>query len=173
LCLGIVAVLSGFQPPAPGGAAVATTTITILANGQLVGATAILNLFAGTGPSGIVGTCTPNPALGSIDCNIATNSVVNPTWNQLYQNPLYCHSTNGTPGYTCPLNAFTGPPTAGMIVDLVTDTACATTCTLSLTGGSGAGITITQSDGMTAPNGAIVAGQMKPLWFDGTVLRII
>jgi hypothetical protein len=166
------------QPPPPGGAAIATAQINVLVNGQLVGSAAQLNLFVtGASPSGIVGSCVPNSTLSStIDCTWNLG-VLAPTFNQIYANPLYCASTNGTIIYGCYLNAHQGTPTVGLKVDLVADTTCATACSLNLDcpGGqcTGTGNTITQSDGTTAPNGAIVAGQMKELWFDGTVFRII
>ena len=174
--IGVVLLLQAQPPATPGQAAVATGTITILLNGQVIGAAPVLNLLAqspGAGPSGILGSCVPNAALNSIDCGLNLNSVVAPTFGQLYANPLFCKSSNGTIAYVCSLNNFPGPPTVGMTVDLLTDTTCVVSCTLNLTGGAGPSYTIYQSDGATAPNGAIISGQLKPLWFDGTVLRII
>ena len=167
----VVAIAVYGQPPAPGTAAVATGTVNVLFNGQLIGTTALLN-FQPTPGTGVVGTAVINPILGSIDIGLNLNSVVAPTFGQLYANPLFCKSSNGTIAYVCSLNNFPGPPTVGMTVDLLTDTTCVVSCTLNLTGGAGPSYTIYQSDGATAPNGAIIAGQLKPLWFDGTVLRM-
>jgi hypothetical protein len=165
------ALLIHAQPPAPGSASVATATVNVLVNGTLIGSTPILNFTPG---NGMLVTAVPNTVLGSIDIGSNINSVVAPTFQQLYQNPIGCSSNNGTTGFVCnptPSN-YQGPGRLARI-DLVTDTTCATTCTLTVVSGSGAGIAITQADGVTAPNGLIVAGQMKQLWFDGTVFRII
>jgi hypothetical protein len=60
---------------------------------------------------------------------------------------------------------------AGQAFLLNVDTTCASSCSLNI---DGIGvITITQKDGMTAPGGALVAGQAQFIWYDGTVMRLM
>jgi hypothetical protein len=59
----------------------------------------------------------------------------------------------------------------GQVFLLKVDTTCANTCSLDIdTLGV---ITITQKDGATAPEGALVAGQAQFVWYDGTVMRLM
>lgn len=143
----------------------------ILVNGQPIGAVGAINLAQGTAPGcGIVWSVTPNPAQNRTDVTASMNSACSPTIAQVHAGLNYCESANATVFYSCALAVQ--PLTAlarGVEVTLVVDTDCATSC--SLDAGTGPN-NIKLSDGSTDPNGAIVHGQAKRLWFDGTVWRI-
>jgi hypothetical protein len=120
---------------------------------------------------GIVQIASDNPAMSRVDITPALNSVYVPTFNQLHANPNFCDSTNGTTAYACNLAVPLIGYARGMVFLLAVDTTCATSCTVNF-GGLGP-ITIYQPDGVTAPNGLLIAGQAKWIWFDGTVFRLV
>jgi hypothetical protein len=163
------------QPPAPGGAAIATNTITVLLGGQLIGSAPILNFQPTSNaavPSGIVMSCVSDPALMSIDCNTNVNSVRQPTIDQVHHNLNFLQSTNGTTLYTAkaPGSALTSYQLGDTWL-LDVDTTCSGSCGLNI---DGIGvIDITQQDGSTAPTGQLIAGQARWIWFDGTVFRLV
>jgi hypothetical protein len=146
----------------------AGTTITIQVNGIVAGAETALNLIPGTG---IGWNCVDNVGV-AINCTPSYNGALIPTHDTIHANESYCKSSNGTAGYTCsmPNKALTAYQEGQMFL-LNPDTTCATTCTLNIdTIGV---ITITRKDGLTAPGGALVAGQAQPIWFDGAIFRLV
>jgi hypothetical protein len=138
-------------------------------NGTAVGTQPTLNFIAGTG---ITQVCSNNAADSRVDCTPSVNTALIPTHDTIHANESYCASSNGTTGYTCsmPDKALLSY-SAGQAFLLNVDTTCASSCSLNI---DGIGvITITQKDGMTAPGGALVAGQAQFIWYDGTVMRLM
>ncbi|MGP0076544.1 MAG: collagen-like protein [Bryobacteraceae bacterium] len=143
--------------------------VTVDLNGTAQGTQATLNFIAGTG---IVQSCVNNAGASRVDCTPSYNSALIPTHDTIHANESYCLSSNGTTAYTCtmPDKALTAY-SAGQMFLLNADTTCAASCTLNI---DGVGVkTITKSDGVTAPGGALVAGQAKLVWYDGTVMRLM
>lgn len=143
--------------------------VTVDLNGAVQGTQATLNFISGTG---IVQSCVNNVGASRVDCTPSYNSALIPTHDTIHANENYCASTNGTTAYTCsmPDKALTAYTTGQMFL-LNADTTCASTCTLNI---DGVGVkTITQSDGVSTPSGALVAGQAKLIWYDGTVMRLM
>jgi hypothetical protein len=138
-------------------------------NGTAVGTQPTLNFIAGTG---ITQVCSNNSANSRVDCTPSFNTALIPTHDTIHANESYCASSNGTIGYTCamPDKALLSY-SAGQAFLLNVDTTCAGSCSLNI---DGVGvITITQKDGVTAPGGALVAGQAQFIWYDGTVMRLM
>jgi hypothetical protein len=175
---GIVTVL-GQAPVTPGTPQACAGAVTILINGQPLSnpvTGCVLNLQAG---SGVTAAALPDPAIGGTDINFSLNTSFAPSFSQLQQDPLFCNSTDATPEYNCSLaangQALQGPPAGpgyrqGLELLLLVATTCATTCSLNV---DHVGMTtIDQADGMTAPNGELIAGQARHVWFDGTVFRL-
>jgi len=149
------------------GAGIAGLNIAL--NGTAQGTQATLNFISGTG---IVQSCTNNVGASRVDCTPSFNTALIPTHDTIHANESYCASSNGTTGYTCsmPNKALTSY-TAGQVFLLNVDTTCATSCSLNI---DGVGVkTITKKDGVTAPGGALVAGQAQFVWYDGTVIRLM
>jgi hypothetical protein len=156
-------------PPPPNGAFVSTGSPVIEVGGIPVAAEPNLN-FASS--QGIVQIASDNPAMSRVDITPALNSVYVPTFNQLHANVNFCDSVNGTTIYSCDL------PSAPLIgyargnsFLLAVDTTCAATCTVNIS--TLGPVAIYQSDGMTAPNGSLIAGQAKWIWYDGKVFRLV
>lgn len=169
----ILAVALFAQPPAPGGAAVATATINVLLNGKLIGSTPILNFEPNSSaPSGVLGSCAPNPTLGSIDCGFNINSVLTATLDQVHANQLFCDSTNGTTQYTCtmPSKALLAYARGNAFL-LAVDTTCTTGCSVNVD--SLGALNLYQSDGMNTASGTPVAGGAAWVWYDGKLLRLM
>jgi hypothetical protein len=141
---------------------------TVHQNGMPIGREQSLNFLPN---SGTVPACADNPSQNRIDCSFAFNTAVIAAHDQIHANENFCESTNGTALYTCklPFRAL-GRYSAGMTLLLRADATCATTCQLNVDGLGP--ITIRQSDGVTSPNGAIVAGQPYWIFFDGTIFRL-
>ena len=107
-----------------------------------------------------------------MDCTPSFNTALIPTHDTIHANESYCASSNGTTAYTCsmPDKALTAY-TAGQVFLLNVDTTCATSCSLNI---DSLGLkSITKKDGLTAPGGALVAGQAQFVWYDGTVIRLM
>jgi hypothetical protein len=164
------------QPPPPSGSTVATGTITILLGGQPIGSAPVLNFQpANTAnqPSGIVMSCVPNSTLNSIDCTYTANTAYTPTIDRVHHNLNFLQSFNGTTAYTA--KAAGTALLANQVGDawlLEVATTCTSTCTLAIDTASGP-ITIKQADGVTSPNGTLIAGQARWIWFDGTIFRLL
>ena len=162
------------SPPAPAVTPPTATPLTIMLGGQVVGSTSVLNFQPTSAtPSGILAFCAPDAALNSIDCGFNVNSAYAATLAQIENNPNFCNSSNGTTQYTCKM-----PDTAllayrlGQAFLLRVDATCAATCSLQIDGLSSP-ITIAQADGMTPPNGTLIAGQPRWAFYDGVVFRLI
>ena len=156
-------------PAAPIAAERASPGLNIALNGTTEGTQATLNFISGTG---IVQACVNNVSASRVDCTPSFNSALIPTHDTVHANESYCASSNGTTGYTCsmPDKALVSY-SAGQVFLLNVDTTCATSCSLNIDGlGT---ISVYQKDGMTAPGGALVAGQAQFVWFDGTVMRLM
>lgn len=143
--------------------------VTVDLNGATQGTQATLNFISGTG---ILQSCVNNTGSSRVDCTPAYNSALIPTHDTIHANESYCASINGTTAYTCsmPDKALTAY-TAGEMFLLNADTTCATTCTVNIDGLGGK--TLTKSDGVSSPAGALVAGQAKLIWYDGSVMRLM
>lgn len=143
--------------------------VTVDLNGAVQGTQATLNFISGTG---ILQSCVNNAGSSRVDCTPSYNSALIPTHDTIHANENYCASTNATTNYTCsmPNKALTAYTTGEMFL-LNVDTTCASTCTVNI---DGLGLkTLTKSDGVSSPSGALVAGQAKPIWYDGSVMRLM
>jgi hypothetical protein len=147
-----------------------------MVNGQVVGAAPVLNLQAfgaSVLPSGVVGSCSPNSTLNSIDCNFNTNTVYTPNVAQVQAGLNVCITATGTPAYACPtlggiaLQTYT----TGQPIFLVPDVTCSTSCTVQIVQGA-APVAIKLSNGTMDPDGSLLGGQGRWIWFDGTVFRL-
>ena len=149
------------------GAGIAGLNIAL--NGTTQGTQATLNFISGTG---IVQSCSNNVGASRVDCTPSFNTALIPTHDTIHANESYCASSNGTTGYTCsmPDKALVAYST-GQVFLLNVDTTCATSCSLNIDGVGPK--TITKKDGVTAPGGALVAGQAQFVWYDGTVIRLM
>jgi hypothetical protein len=157
------------QPTAPGAPVISTGQVGILVGGVPIAAEPNIN-FASS--QGILQIASDNPAMSRVDVTPAVNSTYVPTFNQLHANINFCDSVNGTTIYSCDL------PSAPLIgyargnsFLLAVDTTCAATCTVNIS--TLGPVAIYQSDGMTAPNGSLIAGQAKWIWYDGKVFRLV
>lgn len=174
LLIGVVAVLSGFQI-APGSLTATTTgPVLVMLNGQIVGSGSALNIITPGSPNGLVPYAQTDPPLGSIDIGWSVNTAYVASINRVFGNIGFLPSTNGTTSYTVtvPVDAA---PQLGMAFDFLPDVTCATSCTLQfIYGGNleGSPISIYQSNGTTTPNGLLIGGQAKRIWYDGVVFRI-
>ncbi len=138
-------------------------------NGSLVGTEPVLNFTSG---SGILISCVDNKSAGTIDCTPTYDTALIPTHDTIHANESFCRSTNGTTGYTCSLpDKALLSYSLGQMFLLLVDTTCSGTCSLNI---DGVGLkTITQSNGITPPDGDLIAGQAKLVWYDGTVMRLM
>jgi hypothetical protein len=138
-------------------------------NGTPVGAQANINLISG---NGIVQSCVNNSGASRVDCTPSYNTALIPTHDTIHANESYCVSSNGTTAYTCsmPDKALLAY-SIGQAFLLKVDTTCASSCSLNID--SVGAINITHKDGVTAPAGALVAGQAQYVWYDGTVMRLM
>lgn len=158
------------QPASPGQPLACGGGVTVLLNGKSLSTGCVLNILAG---NGIIATPRADPAIGGTDLSFSYNPVLIPTHDQIHNDENYCNSTNGTTLYTCslPNKALTSGYVLGMMFLLNVDATCAASCMLNIDGN---GVkTITKSDGMTAPGGALIAGQAKLIWYDGTIFRLM
>lgn len=173
-CVGAVAYLEGqvpfpSPPNPPSVPVISTASVAILVNGTPIAAEPAINI---TDANGIIWSARDNPAQQRVDITGALNPAYTPAFQQLYANPQYCRSMNGTSTYTCkmqyaPLLAYQ----RGQAFLLDVDAACATTCTLNVDA-LGPRI-ITKKDGVSAPDGSLAIGQAQLVWFDGTVMRLV
>ncbi len=116
-----------------------------------------------------------SPGYGLILVNglLGVNTAVIASLAQVENNLNFCHSSNGTTQYTCGL-----PSTAllayklGQAFLLDVDATCTVTCSLQIDGLSSP-ITIAQADGLTPPNGTLIAQQPRWVFYDGVVFRLI
>lgn len=143
--------------------------VTVDLNGVTQGTQATLNFVSGTG---LVQSCVNNAGASRVDCTPSYNSALIPTHDTIHANENYCVSTNGTTAYTCSMpNKALPSYAAGQMFLLNVDTTCASSCTLNI---DGVGVkTVTKNDGVSSPSGALVAGQAKLIWYDGTVMRLM
>jgi hypothetical protein len=157
------------EPAPPGQPAACAGGVTVLLNGAPLSSGCVLNIKAG---SGIMATPSSNPSIAGTDLSFAYNPALLPTHDTIHANENWCDSTNGTLRYTCslPNKTLANGYNVGMELLLRVDATCAPTCTVNVDGDGD--VTITQFDGVSPPNGALVAGQAKRVWYDGTVFRI-
>lgn len=143
--------------------------LAIALNGTTQGTQPTLNFISGTG---IIQSCVNNTGASRVDCTPSYNSALIPTHDTIHANENYCASSNGTTAYTCsmPDKALTAYST-GQEFLLNVDTTCATSCSVNIDGNGAK--TITKQDGVTAPTGTLIAGQAQPIWYDGTVMRLV
>ena len=152
------------------GAFAAAQNITVQVGGRPVGTRGILNLESG---NGVVESCQDDGATANrITCRPSYNSAVVSTHDAAHSNENFCVSTSGTPIYTCklPHTAITAYQT-GMTFVLLTDTPCDSSCSLNID--SLGAVTVTRSDGTTAPGGSLVAGEPQWVFYDGKVFRLM
>jgi hypothetical protein len=170
----LFAVLALAQSPAPPGRPQAATgTITLLVNGIPVNTGATINLKSG---SGVTASATPDPAINGTDIEFDSNTTFLAVLSQIHANALLCKSANGTTGYTCalPYRALSvdySAYQAGMTFLLWPDTSCTASCTVNID--NVGTVNIKQPDGTTDPDGLLVAGQPKWIWYDGTIMRLL
>ena len=159
------------QPQPPGPPLACGGGVTVLLNGAPLSAGCVLNIKAGTG---IIATPAANPAIGGTDLSFSYNTALIPTHDTIHANENFCDSTNGTVFYTCNLpNKALVALARGNVFLLAADTACASGCSLRIDGVGQSPITIKQADGVTDPNGLLVAGQARWVWFDGKIFRLL
>jgi hypothetical protein len=143
-------------------------SLTVQVGGTTVGTQATLNFASG---NGITQSCTDNGGSGRVDCTPSFNSALVATHDTIHGNENYCNSTNGTAAYACalPNKALTGYA-AGMAFTLRPDVTCSSSCTISIDGLSV--ISIKRADGVTDPQGTLVASQSQWIFYDGAVFRL-
>ena len=167
-----VITLRGQAPPPPSTPVACGGSITILVNGQTLTNNVqgcVLNL---TASNGVVATATPDPAIGGTDITFTPNTAVMATHVTVHGDENFCRSANGTSAYTCSM-ASTQALTAyalGMEFLLDVDTTCSSSCSLNIDANGVKAVKL--ADGATDPAGALIAGQAKHVWYDGTVFRI-
>jgi hypothetical protein len=126
----------------------------------------------GAQPSGIVVVCVTDPINNT--CVPAINTSVVLTIPRAQSgNAIYCHSTNGTPAYSCTLSAASvlNSYTVGMMLLLHVDATCSSSCTLNV---DGVGVrSIRKIDGTTDPGGALAANQPQLVFYNGTVFLLM
>ena len=129
--------------------------------------------FLSPPPPAVTPTASPGYGLMLINGFLSVNTAVVASLVQVENNPNFCNSSNGTTQYTCKM-----PDTAllayrlGQAFLLRVDATCAATCSLQIDGLSSP-IAIAQADGMTPPNGTLIAGQPRWAFYDGVVFRLI
>lgn len=165
----LIAVSLRGQPAPPSGVQAASGTVTVLLNGLPIGTAGVLNFLPG---NGVLWTCRPNPSLNSIDCGSGYNTALIATHDTVHANENFCYSSNGTTLYTCKMpNKALLSYQLGQSFLLLVDTTCAASCQVNIdTVGP---ITLKQADGVTAPNGTLIAGRARWVWYDGTIFRLI
>lgn len=160
------------QPSTPGQPLACGGGVTVLLNGAPLASGCVLNIQAG---SGIVATPKADPAIGGTDISFSINTAVVPTHDTIHANELYCSSTNGTPAYTCnlPAKALTSLNVGSMFL-LDVDATCAAACTLAIDPGVNIPAkSIKKADGTSDPQGSLIVGQAKLVWYDGNVFRLM
>lgn len=168
--LGLMRTLTLGQAPAPPGAPIAATaTVGILVNGQPIGATPNINFAPGNGMLWVVSN---DPKLSAVDIEPGYNTALIATHDTVHYNETFCDSTNGTTLYTCKLQnkALTFYQRGEMFL-LSVDTTCAAGCSLNVD--NIGPIAIKQADGLTDPQGTLIAGQARLVWYDGGIFRLI
>lgn len=178
--LGVASIFIGVitlaqAPSTPSTPQACNGAVTVLLNGSPLPSPfsgCVLNIKSGPG---ILATPASDPAIGGTDISFSLNTAFAPSFVQLQANPLYCASSNGTPQYACSLSG-NGPALAkyskGLELLFLPDVTCAAACSLQVDQGGTQPISIKQPDGVTDPGGALIAGQAKHIWFDGSVFRI-
>lgn len=122
------------------------------------------------GGTGVIMPCKSSG--DSITCSPTSDTSLIPTHATIHENENYLVSTNGTTGYTA-----TAPKkllerySEGMAFLLKVDATCVTACTLEID--AQGPVTIKRSDGLTDPNGLLVAGRAQWVWFDGKIFRLM
>jgi len=144
-------------------------SVTVMADGSVVGSTGALNYSSGTGIYQII-------SAGSGQINIQTvvdTAVVQTQAGEQGGTALQCASASGSGAtYTCSLNPTLDSYTSGMVLHWVPDhngTGGVTTLNVDTLGT----VAVKLPDGSSDPSSSsIVAGEMYPVWYDGTVFRL-
>jgi hypothetical protein len=161
--------LLGAQPTVPVQPLGCAGGITVLLEGQPFSSGCVLNIKAGPG---IIVTPSVNSVIGGTDLSFTYNTTVLATHDNIHTNEIFCNSQNGAIAYTCnlPYKAITNYLT-GMYFMLLVDQTCLTSCTLNINGLGPK--SIKKSDGSSDPQGTLIAGQAKLIWYDGIVIRLM
>jgi hypothetical protein len=145
---------------------------TIRSSGTLIGSSSVIDISAGVG--GLVAVSNTGQEI-SVEASIDT-SIIQTRSDFQAGTALFCSSQSAAaPGvaYTCELSPTLTAYTTGMVLDWKTDvngTGGALTLNVDAVGA----VPVVLADGITALGyGAIVAGQMYQLWYDGTVFRLL
>lgn len=144
-------------------------TLTIQADGTVLGSRGILNVQAG---EGIVHTVADTGTVMDVETLVDT-AVVETRSNLESGADLLCVSTSGSGAvYTCLLPVTLGAYTTGMVLRWIPDvTATGGPTTLSVDARGAKPVKL--FDGITDPSVAdIIAGMQYTLWFDGSSFRL-
>lgn len=143
--------------------------LTVSNDGTIVGSRGLLNLVPGFGVSTI-----------SIDTGtqvnvqqVADSAVLLTASNHQSGQALLCASAGGTAtAYSCQMTPTLGAYQIGMIVNWVPDVDAGSGVTLDIDTLGAKPVRLADGTGEPLP-GEIASGQMLPLWFDGSVFRIL
>ncbi len=145
-------------------------SVTVQNSGTPIGARGTQNFIPGTG---LLNVITDTGSRVTIQQTVDTAQILSKTTYQTGQS-IYCNSVSNSPTtYTCAVNPSLTAYAPGMVLNWRPDlngNGGATTLNVDLLGA----VPVTRSDGSTSPaTGEILAGQLYPVWFDGTVFRML
>jgi hypothetical protein len=161
--------ISGVRSWVPNGGGGGGGSVTVMADGSVVGSTGVVNYLSGAGLNQII-------SAGSGQINIQTEvdtAVIQTQAGEQGGGALQCASASASgTTYTCGLGPTLDSYIAGMVLHWVPDhngTGGATTLNVDTLGA----VAVKLPDGSSDPtSSSLVAGQMYPVWYDGTVFRL-
>ena len=161
--------ISGVRSWVPNGGGGGGGSVTVMADGSVVGSTGVVNYLSGAGLNQII-------SAGSGQINVQTavdTAVIQTQAGEQGGGALQCASASASgTTYTCGLGPTLDSYTAGMVLHWVPDhngTGGATTLNVDTLGAKA----VKLPDGSSNPiSSSIVAGEMYAAWYDGTVWRL-
>jgi hypothetical protein len=145
-------------------------SLTIDSSGTVVGSRAIANFIPGLG---ILNSLSDDGTEVNIQQAVDSAVILTRANHQSGQTLLCASSSGSSSTYTCAMSPTLVSYTTGMVLNWIPDvngTGGATTLNLDLLGAQG----LKLADGVTDPvAGDITVGKMYPVWFDGTVFRLM